>query len=78
MIIKKEVVILQEVSIDTEFIKLDQFLKYVSVVQTGGQAKMMISEGIIKVNGEVALERGRKIRKNDIVEIEDFDSFVVI
>lgn len=78
MIIKKEVVILQEISIDTEFIKLDQFLKYVSVVQTGGQAKMMISEGIIKVNGEVALERGRKIRKNDIVEIEDFDSFVVI
>jgi ribosome-associated protein len=78
MIIKKEVVILQEISIDTEFIKLDQFLKYVSVVQTGGQAKMMISEGIIKINGEVVLERGRKIRKNDIVEIEDFDSFVVI
>ena len=69
---------MQEISIDTEFIKLDQFLKYVSVVQTGGQAKMMISEGIIKINGEVVLERGRKIRKNDIVEIEDFDSFVVI
>lgn len=78
MIIKKEVVILQEISIDTEFIKLDQFLKYASVVQTGGQAKMMISEGIIKVNGEVVLERGRKIKKNDVVEIEDFDSFVVI
>ncbi|WP_425519760.1 S4 domain-containing protein YaaA [Tissierella simiarum] len=71
-------VILQEISIDTEFIKLDQFLKYASVVQTGGQAKMMISEGIIKVNGEVVLERGRKIKKNDVVEIEDFDSFVVI
>ncbi|MBU5437968.1 S4 domain-containing protein YaaA [Tissierella sp. MSJ-40] len=69
---------LQEISIDTEFIKLDQFLKYASVVQTGGQAKMMISEGIIKVNGEVVLERGRKIKKNDVVEIEDFDSFVVI
>nr|WP_281420377.1 S4 domain-containing protein YaaA [Tissierella simiarum] len=69
---------MQEISIDTEFIKLDQFLKYASVVQTGGQAKMMISEGIIKVNGEVVLERGRKIKKNDVVEIEDFDSFVVI
>lgn len=69
---------MKEISIDTDFIKLDQFLKFVGVVQTGGQAKALISEGNIIVNNEVILQRGKKIRKNDIVEIKGYDSFVVI
>ena len=69
---------MKEVKIDTEFIKLDQFLKHVGVVQTGGQAKMMIQDGMIKFNGEVETSRGKKIRKDDIIEIEDYDSFIVI
>lgn len=69
---------MKEIAITTEYIKLDQFLKLCSVVQTGGQAKLMISEGMITVNGAVAFERGKKIRKNDIVDIKDYDKFVVI
>ena len=69
---------MKEIKIDTEFIKLDQFLKHAGVVQTGGQAKMIIQDGIIKYNGEVTTQRGKKIRKDDIIEIEDYDSFLVI
>ncbi len=68
---------MKEISIETDYIKLDQFLKLAGVTQTGGQAKIMISEGIIAVNNEVTLQRGKKIRKNDIVEIKGYGSFVV-
>lgn len=69
---------MKEIIIETEFIKLDQFLKYASVVQTGGEAKMMIQDGIVSLNGEVVIQRGKKIRKGDIIEIEDYNSFVVV
>ncbi|MBU5311407.1 RNA-binding S4 domain-containing protein [Tissierella carlieri] len=69
---------MKEISIETDYIKLDQFLKLAGITQTGGQAKIMISEGSIIVNNEVILQRGKKIRKNDIVEIKDYGSFVVI
>lgn len=69
---------MKEIKIETEFIKLDQFLKYAGIVQTGGEAKMMIKDGMIKLNKEVVIERGKKIRKDDIIEIEDYDSFLVV
>lgn len=69
---------MNQISIETDYIKLDQFLKLAGVAQTGGQAKIMISEGSIIVNNEVVLQRGKKIRKNDIIEIEGYGSFIVI
>lgn len=69
---------MNKIKIETDFIKLDQFLKLASIVKTGGQAKMLINEGSISVNGEIVLQRGKKIRKSDIVEIEDYGSFVVV
>lgn len=69
---------MKEISIETEYIKLDQFLKLAGIVQTGGQAKIIISEGNVLVNNEVILQRGKKIRKNDIVEIKDYETFLVI
>lgn len=59
-----------EITIDSEYIKLDQFLKLVDIASTGGHAKFLILEGLVKVNGEVELRRGKKIRTGDIVEIE--------
>jgi len=53
-----------------EYIKLDQFLKLAQIAMTGGQAKAMIQEGLVKVNGEVELRRGRKLRHGDRVEVE--------
>lgn len=69
---------MREVEIRTEFIKLDQLLKFAGVVQTGGEGKIIISEGMVSVNGNVIKERGKKIRKGDIIEIENTEKLVVI
>ena len=61
---------MEKVNITTEFIKLDQLLKFVSAVEGGGMAKNVILDGLVKVNGEVVLQRGKKIRTGDIVEFE--------
>jgi ribosome-associated protein len=61
---------MQEVIIKDEFIKLDQLLKYVGVAQTGGESKYLISNEMVKVNGEVVIQRGKKIRSGDQVEVE--------
>lgn len=53
--------------ITTEYIKLDSFLKAVNAVGSGGEAKMLIADGAVKVNGEVELRRGRKLRPGDEV-----------
>ena len=55
--------------ISTEFIKLDSFLKAVNAVGSGGEAKLIIADGQVLVNGEVELRRGRKLRPGDRVEI---------
>ena len=44
------------------FIKLEQFLKFSSAAETGGMAKRIISEGLVKVNGEVCTMRGKKLK----------------
>ena len=59
------------VTIKEEFIKLDSLLKYVGIASTGGHAKMLILDGNIKVNGEICLQRGKKIRSGDKVETEE-------
>ena len=69
---------MEKIKIETEYIKLDQFLKLCGAAQTGGHAKIMIADNMITVNGEVAIQRGKKIRKNDIVEIKDYDIFIVV
>lgn len=60
-----------EVKIETEYIKLDQFLKYQGIINTGGEAKSLIQEGNIKVNGNIELARGKKLKPGDIIEFED-------
>ena len=57
------------VKIDTEFIKLDQFLKFESLVGSGGEAKNIINDGMVKVNGNIETARGKKLHKGDIVEV---------
>ena len=56
---------MEKITISTEFIKLDSFLKYVSA-----EAKIRIAEGEVKVNGEVCTMRGKKIHPGDIVELD--------
>ena len=52
-----------------ETIKLDQFLKWIGVVQTGGEAKQLIREGEVEVNGQMELRRGRKLVEGDRVSV---------
>lgn len=56
------------IKINDEFIKLDSALKLVNVVASGGEAKMVISEGMVKVNGETENRRGKKLYPGDEVE----------
>ena len=53
-----------------EYIKLDSFLKLVNEACSGGEAKVLISEGLVSVNGEPESRRGRKLRPGDTVGIE--------
>ena len=52
-----------------DFIKLDQFLKWQGIVQTGGEAKIRIKEGEVIVNGQIETRRGKKLRTGDRVSI---------
>jgi ribosome-associated protein len=56
------------VKIDTAHIKLDSFLKAVDAVSSGGEAKLLITGGEVRVNGETELRRGRKLYPGDRVE----------
>ena len=57
----------QKVKISTEFIKLDQLLKFSGIAESGADAKDMILDEIVSVNGEVCTMRGKKIRPGDEV-----------
>lgn len=59
-----------EISITTEYIKLDQLLKFSGVAETGAFAKDMILDGAVTVNGEVCTMRGKKIRPGDAVSVD--------
>jgi S4 domain protein len=59
---------MKKVNIGSDYIKLDQFLKLSDIVMSGGEAKLLIMSEEIKVNGEIATQRGKKLRDGDIVE----------
>lgn len=63
-----------ETSITTEFIKLDQLLKYAGIAYSGAEAKDMVINGAVSVNGEVCTMRGKKIRPGDVVKAEFEDN----
>ncbi len=60
----------EEIRIHTEFIRLDALLKFASIAMTGGEAKMYITDGMVRVNGEVCTMRGKKIYPGDTVSFE--------
>lgn len=60
----------EKVAIRSEFIKLDSFLKYAGVTETGGQAKELVLAGQVSVNGQPCTQRGKKLRPGDQVTLE--------
>jgi len=62
---------MEKIQITTEYIKLDQLLKWANIVSSGSDAKHVITEEMVKVNGKIETRRGKKIRVGDIIEFED-------
>ena len=61
---------MKKVVIKTEYIKLDQFLKYTGICNMGSDAKLLVSSGEVRVNGLEEKQRGKKLKKGDIIEAE--------
>ena len=68
---------MNKVKINTEIIKLDAFLKWAAIVSSGSEAKIYIQDGLVKVNNEICLQRGKKLKVGDIVSFEDSDFEIV-
>lgn len=67
-----------EVKITTEFIKLDQLIKYAGIAYSGAEAKDMVINGYASLNGEVCTMRGKKIRPGDVITLDfEDDSFEI-
>ena len=60
---------MNEIKVAPPFIKLEQFLKFANIAETGGMAKLMISDGIVEVNGEVCMMRGKKLFEGDKIAV---------
>lgn len=63
-------------SIHTEHIALDALLKWANVVVSGGEAKFIISEGMVSVNGEITTQRKKKLRAGDKITVEGLDEII--
>ena len=68
---------MKAVEISDEFIKLGQLLKLAGMVSSGVEAKIMITGGKVKVNGETETRRGKKIYPQDIVEYQGTEIIVI-
>ena len=67
---------MEKIAINTEFIKLEALLKFAALVGSGGEAKIVIADGDVKVNSEVCTMRGKKVRAGDTVEFAGKELFV--
>ena len=68
---------MHEIEISTDTIRLGQFLKLANLVDSGSDAKFLLAEGEVSVNGEVEIRRGRQLRAGDVVEFEGIEARVV-
>jgi ribosome-associated protein len=69
---------MEKIEIHSDYIKLDQFLKWAGIADSGSFAKLMIQNEDVFVNGEVCTERGKKLVKGDKIEVTDAGSFEII
>jgi ribosome-associated protein len=69
---------MEEVSIKTETINLDQFLKYAGIIESGGQVKLLLADQLILINGAIATERRKKIHHQDIIEIKGLGAWKAV
>ncbi|MDN5346568.1 MAG: ribosome-associated protein [Clostridia bacterium] len=70
------ILVVKGIKIRTETITLEQFLKWAGLVQTGGEAKILIQSGKVKVNGQTEKRRSHKLSTGDLIEVNG-DTFAV-
>ena len=70
---------MEKIKIETEYIKLDQLLKWAGVIGSGSDAKLVIMDGLVKVNGNIVNQRGKKIFRGDKIKIhlDDIIEFII-
>ena len=68
---------MEEITIATPTIQLDQFLKWAGIVETGGQVKLFIEDGLIFINDSQIQERRKKVMPGDIIEIKGMGKWKV-
>lgn len=61
----------ETVEITTEFITMDKLLKFSGVADTGGQAFLMVEDGVVRLNGQLVTEKRKKVHTGDVVNIDD-------
>lgn len=65
-----------DIAIETDVIKLEALLKYASLADTGGEAKSLIQNGSVFVNGAVCTQRGKKLRPGDFVSLGETEVLI--
>lgn len=68
---------MNKILINTDIIKLDAFLKWSGIVSLGSEAKLYIQDGLVKVNGEVCVQRGKKLKRGDIISFNQEEYEIV-
>ncbi|MGL4284648.1 RNA-binding S4 domain-containing protein [Eubacterium aggregans] len=69
---------MEKIEITTEYIKLDQLLKFIGIVGSGSDDKMLIADGLVTFNGDVCTMCGKKVRPGDVVTVEDAGEYHII
>lgn len=69
---------IEKVAIHTEYIQLDQLLKFQGMISTGGQIKPLVDNGKIFLNGKSCTEKRKKIYPGDVVDVDGFGSIMVV
>lgn len=68
---------MNEILINTDIIKLDAFLKWSGIASLGSEAKLYIKDGLVKVNGEVCVQRGKKLKRGDVISFNQEEYKIV-
>ena len=68
---------MNKIKINTEIIKLDAFLKWAAIVSSGSEAKLYIQDGLVKVNNEICIQRGKKLKVGDIISFKNSDFEII-
>lgn len=69
---------MEKIKIETDMIQLDQFMKWASILQSGGEIRFLLDENQIYINGNLCKAKRKKLYPGDIVEIKDIGKYEIV